>query len=630
MVSDDNSLDENDNNEKLYRIRQATANNMLSRRNNNGNKMKFHHHQTPSFLLAVIGIILAVSSSCDAFTPPLATLSSTNAVSSTGLFVGTQSSNQQQQPKGQRRRGPKKKNPNNRLEFDSEDLTSSENVIYEGCPGCTMRANVADVDVVESARLFFSSPSIQRHTLDNSDSDFKVIVPSEITHWRTQAKLAVAPKSTWGRDGCVFGLYRRGSHEVVSCPDCRAHDQTINRAVALLTQATRAVRTDSYDEQTGTGSLRYVQLQVERSTEQICLTLVWNADKLKDCQPGLSRLTKELKRLDRTIWHSMWVHCNNGLGNNIFARGDGRWHKVDGPEFVREKLPSFSSSNNHNGINAGEQKKEGLLYFNPMVFRQGNLDGFDTIARHVATLVPNTNPAVCELYAGVGVLGLTALSYHADKDTPLKWLRCSDENPANPRCFHRSVNSIPAEVTGRSKHFSEHKKKGKRSKKVYTVDSMVDRSSSSSSSSLPSANNRGTADGKVSYTVASATKALLAGQALGADVLIVDPPRKGLDEEVVLQLCREFNPNQPPVEDRRMLFGKSHTHNLVNEVKTLIYVSCGFDALARDTDALLKADVGWKLESATGYVLFPGSNHVETVAVFQREGRGVNGGEDDY
>ena len=85
--------------------------------------------------------------------------------------------------------------------------------------------------------------------------------------------------------------------------------------------------------------------------------------------------------------------------------------------------------------------------------------------------------------------------------------------------------------------------------------------------------------------------------------------------------CKPFNPNQPPVEDKRLLFGPSHTTNWVNDVTALIYVSCGFDALARDTDAILAANAGWKLVSATGYVLFPGSNHLETVAIFRRDGR---------
>ena len=60
----------------------------------------------------------------------------------------------------------------------------------------------------------------------------------------------------------------------------------------------------------------------------------------------------------------------------------------------------------------------------------------------------------------------------------------------------------------------------------------------------------------------------------------------------------------------------------MNDVNTLIYVSCGFDALARDCDRLLKGNAGWKLESATGYVLFPGSNHVETLAIFKRRAGG--------
>ena len=59
----------------------------------------------------------------------------------------------------------------------------------------------------------------------------------------------------------------------------------------------------------------------------------------------------------------------------------------------------------------------------------------------------------------------------------------------------------------------------------------------------------------------------------------------------------------------------------MNNVTTLIYVSCGFDVLARDTDRLLSfgGGGGWKLRgTVTVYVLFPGSNHGETVALFDR------------
>lgn len=125
---------------------------------------------------------------------------------------------------------------------------------------------------------------------------------------------------------------------------------------------------------------------------------------------------------------------------------------------------------------------------------------------------------------------------------------------------------------------------------------------------------------KTSYLVASAARALTEGQALGANVIIVDPPRRGLEQEVLDELCKPFNTNQYYAESKEVLTIPDQKVNWVNDVTTLIYVSCGFDALARDCERLLSSQAGWLLESATGYVLFPGSNHVEIVAVFQRKG----------
>ena len=57
--------------------------------------------------------------------------------------------------------------------------------------------------------------------------------------------------------------------------------------------------------------------------------------------------------------------------------------------------------------------------------------------------------------------------------------------------------------------------------------------------------------------VASAGEALWQGQALGAQVLLVDPPRRGLDEDVLQKLCKPYNPNQPYVEQAEYLIGNS-------------------------------------------------------------------------
>lgn len=53
-------------------------------------------------------------------------------------------------------------------------------------------------------------------------------------------------------------------------------------------------------------------------------------------------------------------------------------------------------------------------------------------------------------------------------------------------------------------------------------------------------------------------------------------------------------------------------------MSTLVYVSCGYKALLRDCDKLLSSGGGWKIFYSTGYILFPGSDHIETLVVFKR------------
>ena len=544
-----------------------------------------------------------------------------------------------------------------------ERKTSSIDCPHFGtCPGCVVDTNIANIDVVESAKLYFSSSSVQKHIIqkknsrrynknnyyyyddeEEEDEFYQIRIPSDITSWRTQAKLAVQPSSTWSRSaGCTIGLYQRASHDVLSIPDCRVHHPSINHAVELITQATQKVRTPAYQEDTGEGLLRYVQLQVETSTNKVCLSLVMNADSYKETQPHLSYLVKELKKLDvdKSIWHSIWCHCNDSNGNAIFVRDVTRWHPVDGPPYLRESIPG-----------SDPDKREGLLYFAPYVFRQGNLHGFHDIAKEVWEAIPHKSK-VCELYAGVGLLGLSALLHHGKEDEEeeggggeegsggLQWLRCSDENPENARCFERAVNSMPMHITGRTpRKFNKDGKgkgrnnaKGRRGKNNRggkkgqdgdmlsikdLMDSMMIEGKSGGQQRGSSPEND--PSDRVTYMQANAVAALYRGQALGADVLIVDPPRKGLDDGVVQQLTQRYNPNQMYTETPTLISHlPRHSVNWTNDVRTLIYVSCGFDALARDLDTLLTSSAGWKLESATGYVLFPGSNHVETVVVLRR------------
>lgn len=77
-----------------------------------------------------------------------------------------------------------------------------------------------------------------------------------------------------------------------------------------------------------------------------------------------------------------------------------------------------------------------------------------------------------------------------------------------------------------------------------------------------------------------------------ADVIIVDPPRKGCSEEL-LELIIKLSP------------------------KRVVYVSCNPATLARDLKIL--EENGYKTKNARAVDMFPGTVHVESVAVLCRE-----------
>jgi 23S rRNA (uracil1939-C5)-methyltransferase len=93
---------------------------------------------------------------------------------------------------------------------------------------------------------------------------------------------------------------------------------------------------------------------------------------------------------------------------------------------------------------------------------------------------------------------------------------------------------------------------------------------------------------KVSYHLEDASES--GARILDADCVLVDPPRKGIDAPLLRSLEKHE--------------GK------------LIYVSCDFTSFVRDCDQLQKN--GWVLTGGKGYLLFPGTNHVEVVALLEK------------
>jgi tRNA/tmRNA/rRNA uracil-C5-methylase (TrmA/RlmC/RlmD family) len=175
------------------------------------------------------------------------------------------------------------------------------------------------------------------------------------------------------------------------------------------------------------------------------------------------------------------------------------------------------------------------IYYPPGAFGQSNLDVAEHIIRHVGEHIP-AGARVAEFYAGVGAIGLSLLGRMSE-------LRVNEASPHSLEGLALGIENLePAERA------------------------------------------------KVSVIAGAAGSQV--GAADGAAVVIVDPPRKGLDPELTAALR-----DHPP--------------------ERLIYVSCGLDSLIADV-SVLTSKGSLRLAGLAAFDLIPYTDHVETVAVLER------------
>lgn len=179
-----------------------------------------------------------------------------------------------------------------------------------------------------------------------------------------------------------------------------------------------------------------LQLSVERKSGQVQLTLVWNAETMKQALQESSLLVKRLRTgPDRDLLHSIWLNQkpveNEGQSANVILRMDpSAWRHLYGKPQMEERIG------------------QATVALNPQVFRQANLELFDEIVREVVSQVP-VHAKVCELYAGVGVLGFDVL---LARDKQVEFVRCSDSNPWLEGHFNASRDFLPEVTTPQLKN----------------------------------------------------------------------------------------------------------------------------------------------------------------------------------
>lgn len=178
---------------------------------------------------------------------------------------------------------------------------------------------------------------------------------------------------------------------------------------------------------------------------------------------------------------------------------------------------------------------ESAVHYPPGAFGQNNPEVAQSIIEYVRAEILEGS-RVAELYAGVGAIGLSVLSRARE-------LRMNEVSPQSLQGLEMGLAALDS-----------------------------------------------TSRAKISVTPGTAGSAREI--TAGADLVIADPPRKGLDAELTAHLSA-----QPPAR--------------------FIYVSCGLESFLNDT-AQLHSRGQLKLTALTAFNLMPYTDHVETVARFDR------------
>ena len=175
------------------------------------------------------------------------------------------------------------------------------------------------------------------------------------------------------------------------------------------------------------------------------------------------------------------------------------------------------------------------VHYPPGAFGQSNLEIAGKIVRHIRERI-SPGARVTEFYAGVGAIGLSVLDQ-------VGAVTLNEASPASLEGLHVGVAELSAEQRAR----------------ICIVPGMA---------------------GAASHA------------AHDAQLVIVDPPRKGLDPQL-----SQFLALQPPPQ--------------------LIYVSCSLESFLDDVK-VLQAPGALALTELTAFNLMPFTDHVEIVAIFRR------------
>ncbi len=143
--------------------------------------------------------------------------------------------------------------------------------------------------------------------------------------YRASAKLVFARK----REKVMIGLYQRGSHDVIDCPDCPVHHPLINKIAAIVRDEVQRQKISVYSPQHQNGLLRYLIIRVSPTGNKALVTFVCS-------HRDLQQVPKLGKWLTRRAPEVIGIHqnVNSSTGNVILGTETYQMHGM--PDLIEQ------------------------------------------------------------------------------------------------------------------------------------------------------------------------------------------------------------------------------------------------------------------------------------------------------
>lgn len=359
-------------------------------------------------------------------------------------------------------------------------------------------------------------------------SSLKINGSASIESYRNKAQYPVAEQN--GKP--VAGFYKNRTHEVIPVKRCAILPERFDRVRDVVIRWVAEDGVSVYDEHSGKGLLRHIYVRKGAVTGQVMVCLVINGTSLPREQRLVNALRREIPDLTSVVLSVNTKNTNVVLGD--------KFQTLWGQGEIEDELCGFRfrlSPRSFYQVNHGQAER---LYAKATEF--ADLHGTET---------------VLDLYCGTGTITL-ALSRHAGRVIGVEVVPEAIED-AKQNAVRNGVNNVEFFCADAAEAAARFARK------------------------MPEKAGGTTGDGDGFLASLGMTN--------GIDVIVVDPPRKGLAPEVV---------------DAMVTMSPAR----------IVYVSCDPATLSRDVKIF--SERGYALTRAEAFDLFPRTFHVETVCLLKQ------------